>query len=186
MPGVGFVNLFAVAAIALAAPLVLGLVPKLRVPAVVLEIVAGIALGPSGLGWIRPDLPVQIVALLGLAFLLFLAGLEIDVHRLRGRALRVALLGYVLTLAIGLAVGTGFAAAGWVRSPLLVAVALSATSLGLVVPVLKDAGQAEGGLGQAVIAAASVADFAAVLLVSLRSRPPAAAPARGWCCSWPS
>ncbi|MEV4143911.1 cation:proton antiporter [Amycolatopsis sp. NPDC049691] len=167
MPGVGFVNLFAVAAVALAAPLLLGLAPKLRVPAVVLEIVAGIALGPSGLGWIQPDLPVQIVALLGLAFLLFLAGLEIDVHRLRGRALRVALLGYVLTLALGLAAGAGFAAAGWVRSPLLVAVALSATSLGLVVPVLKDAGQAEGGLGQAVIAAASVADFAAVLLVSL-------------------
>ncbi|WP_372660575.1 cation:proton antiporter [Amycolatopsis kentuckyensis] len=167
MPGVGFVNLFAVAAIALAAPLLLGLAPKLRVPAVVLEIVAGIALGPSGLGWIEPDLPVQIVALLGLAFLLFLAGLEIDVHRLRGRALRVALLGYVLTLALGLAAGAGFAAAGWVQSPLLIAVALSATSLGLVVPVLKDAGQAEGGLGQAVIAASSVADFAAVLLVSL-------------------
>ncbi|MEU5266224.1 cation:proton antiporter [Amycolatopsis sp. NPDC021455] len=167
MPGVGFVNLFAVAAIALVAPLLLGLAPKLRVPAVVLEIVAGIALGPSGLGWITPDLPVRIVALLGLAFLLFLAGLEIDVHRLRGRALRVALLGYVLTLALGLAAGAGFAAAGWVQSPLLVAVALSATSLGLVVPVLKDAGQAEGGLGQAVIAACSVADFAAVLLVSL-------------------
>ncbi|QKV74648.1 cation:proton antiporter [Amycolatopsis sp. Hca4] len=167
MPGVGFVNLFAVAAIALAAPLLLGLVPKLRVPAVVLEIGAGIALGPSGLGWVEPDLPVQIAALLGLAFLLFLAGLEIDVHRLRGRALRVALLGYVLTLALGLAAGAGFAAAGWVRSPLLVAVALSATSLGLVVPVLKDAGQAESGLGQAVIAASSVADFAAVLLVSL-------------------
>lgn len=167
MPDAGFVNLFAVAAIALAAPLLLGFAPKLRVPAVVLEIVAGIALGPAGLGWIEPDLPVQIVALLGLAFLLFLAGLEIDVHRLRGRALRTALLGYVLTLALGLAAGAGFAAAGWVHSPLLVAVALSATSLGLVVPVLKDAGQAEGGLGQAVIAASSVADFAAVLLVSL-------------------
>ncbi|MGW4057020.1 cation:proton antiporter [Amycolatopsis sp. NPDC004747] len=167
MPGVGFGNLFAVAAIAFAAPLLLGLVPKLRVPAVVLEIVAGIALGPSGLGWLTPDLPVQIVALLGLAFLLFLAGLEIDVHRLRGRALRVALLGYGITLALGLAAGAGFATAGWVQSPLLVAVALSATSLGLVVPVLKDAGQAESGLGQAVIAASSVADFAAVLLVSL-------------------
>src|SRR6266540_5014244 len=105
MPDVGFVNLFAVAAIALVAPLFLALVPKLRVPAVVLEIVAGIALGPSGLGWIRPDLPVEIVALLGLAFLLFLAGLEIDVHQLRGRVLRLALLGYVVTLVLGSAAG---------------------------------------------------------------------------------
>jgi Kef-type K+ transport system membrane component KefB len=167
MPDVGFVNLFAVAAIALVAPLLLALVPKLRVPAVVLEIVAGIAFGPSGLGWIRPDLPVQIVALLGLAFLLFLAGLEIDVHRLRGRVLRLALLGYLVTLALGLAAGAGFGLAGWVQSPLLVAVALSATSLGLVVPVLKDAGAVDGTLGQTVIAACSVADFGAVVLVSL-------------------
>lgn len=167
MPDVGFVNLFAVAAIALVAPLLLALVPKLRIPAVVLEIVAGIAFGPSGLGWIRPDLPVQIVALLGLAFLLFLAGLEIDVHRLRGRVLRLALLGYLVTLALGLAAGAGFGLAGWVQSPLLVAVALSATSLGLVVPVLKDAGAVDGTLGQTVIAACSVADFGAVVLVSL-------------------
>ena len=167
MPDVGFVNLFAVAAIALVAPLLLALVPKLRVPAVVLEIVAGIALGPSGLGWVRPDLPVQIVALLGLAFLLFLAGLEIDVHRLRGRVLRLALLGYLATLALGLAAGAGFGLAGWVHSPLLVAVTLSATSLGLVVPVLKDAGAVDGTLGQTIIAACSVADFGAVVLVSL-------------------
>ena len=167
MPATGFVNLFAVTAIALIAPLLLGLAPKLRIPAVVLEIVAGIALGPSGLGWIEPDLPVQIAALLGLAFLLFLAGLEIDVHRLRGPVLRLALIGYLVTLAMGLGAGAAFAAAGWVRSPLLIAVALSATSLGLVVPVLKDAGQAGSRLGQVVIAACSVADFGAVVLLSL-------------------
>jgi Kef-type K+ transport system membrane component KefB len=168
MPDVEFVNLFAVAAIALAAPLLLALVPpRLRVPAVVLEIVAGIAVGPSGLGWVHPDLPVQIVALLGLAFLLFLAGLEIDLHQLRGRALRVALLGFLVTLAVGLLAGAGFGLAGWVQSPLLVAVTLSATSLGLVVPVLKDAKAADGVVGQTIIAASSIADFAAVVLVSL-------------------
>jgi Kef-type K+ transport system membrane component KefB len=167
VPDAGFVNLFAVAAIAFVAPLLLALVPRLRIPAVVLEIVAGIAFGPSGLGWLRPDLPVQIVALLGLAFLLFLAGLEIDVHRLRGRVLRSALLGYLITLGIGLVAGAGFGLAGWVQSPLLVAVALSATSLGLIVPVLKDAGAVDGTLGQTVIAACSVADFGAVVLVSL-------------------
>ncbi|GAB3151149.1 cation:proton antiporter [Amycolatopsis stemonae] len=167
MPGVEFVNLFAVAAIALVAPLVTALVPKPRVPAVVLEIVLGIVAGPSVLGWVDADVPVRIAALLGLAFLLFLAGLEIDVHRLRGRALRTALLGYGATLVLGLAAGSAFGAAGWVKSPLLIAVALSATSLGLVVPVLKDAGQAGSALGQAVIAACSVADFAAVVLLSL-------------------
>ncbi|MEU7058175.1 cation:proton antiporter [Streptomyces sp. NPDC046197] len=167
MPDVSFVNLFAVTLVALLAPFLLGLAPKVRIPAVVLEIVAGIVLGPSGLGWIRADLPVQIVALLGLAFLLFLAGLEIDVHRLRGRLLGSALLGYAITVVLGVAAGVAFGAAGWVHSPVLVAVTLSATSLGLVVPVLQDAGRVNTDLGQITIAASSVADFAAVLLLSL-------------------
>jgi Kef-type K+ transport system membrane component KefB len=167
MPDVEFINLFAVMVVALAAPLLLGLVPALRVPAVVLEILAGVVLGPSVLGWVQIDLPVQILSLLGLAFLLFLAGLEIDVRRLRGRLLRVALTGYGLTLLVGAAFGFGFDLLGWVTSPLLVAVALSATSLGLVVPVLKDAGHTDTDLGQTTIAASSVADFAAVLLLSL-------------------
>ncbi|WP_432479878.1 cation:proton antiporter [Nocardioides sp. GXQ0305] len=167
MPDVEFTNLLAVAVIALIAPLTLGLAPAARLPAVVLEIVAGVVVGPQVLGWVEVDLPVSIVALLGLAFLLFLAGLEIDVHRLRGQVLRLSLLGYVVTLALGVAVGLGLGAAGWVDGPLLVAVALSATSLGLVVPVLKDAGQVDTTLGQATIASASVADFAAILLLSL-------------------
>jgi Kef-type K+ transport system membrane component KefB len=168
MPDVEFVNLFAVAAIALLAPLLIAFVPAaLRIPAVVLEIVAGIVVGPSVLGWVDADVPVQIVALLGLAFLLFLAGLEIDVHRLRGPGLRIALLGYAATVLIGLAAGAGFGLAGWVASPLLIAITLSATSLGLIVPVLKDSGRLGTALGQTVVAAGSVADFAAVLLLSL-------------------
>ena len=167
MPDVEFTNLLAVTVIALLAPLLLGLAPALRVPAVVLEIIAGVVVGPQGLGWVEVDVPISIVALLGLAFLLFLAGLEVDVHRLRGQVLRLALVGYVVTVALGLCVGLGLDAAGWVDSPGLVAVALSATSLGLVVPVLKDAGQVESRLGQTVVAAASVADFAAIVLLSL-------------------
>jgi Kef-type K+ transport system membrane component KefB len=167
MQDITFTNLLAVSAIAVLAPLVVGYVPALRIPAVVLEIVAGIVAGPSVLGLVELDLPVEILALVGLAFLLFLAGLEIDVHRLRGRLLRLALLGYLITLALGLGAGSLLDAAGWVSGPLLLAIALSATSLGLVVPVLKDAGQIESEVGQTTIAAASVADFAAIVLLSL-------------------
>ncbi len=167
MPDVEFTNLLVITVIALLAPLLLGLAPALRFPAVVLEIIAGVVVGPQVLGWVDVDLPVSIVALLGLAFLLFLAGLEIDVHQLRGQVLRLALLGYVATVLLGLAVGVGFHALGWVGGPGLVAIALSATSLGLVVPVLKDAGQLDTPLGQITVAAASVADFAAIVLLSL-------------------
>src|SRR5215218_2097047 len=158
MPDVEFTNLLAVSVIALLAPLTLGLAPRLRLPAVVLEIVAGIVVGPQVLDWVEVDLPVSVVALLGLAFLLFLAGLEIDLHQLRGAVLRLALVGYVVTLALGILAGSALDAVGWVTSPGLVAVTLSATSLGLVVPVLKDAKQVDTRLGQTVVAAATVAD----------------------------
>jgi Kef-type K+ transport system membrane component KefB len=167
MPDVEFVNLLAVSVVALLAPLTLGLAPALRVPSVVLEIIAGVIIGPQVLGWVEVDLPVGIVALLGLAFLLFLAGLEIDVHQLRGSLLRLSLVGYLVTLVIGVAVGFGLKAAGWASGPGLIAVTLSATSLGLVVPVLKDAGRIDSRLGQTTVAAASIADFAAIVLLSL-------------------
>src|ERR1700760_4722136 len=167
MPDVSFTNLLVVAAAPLLAPTPAGFPPRLRIPAVVLEIIGGIIIGPSGFGWVRVDLPVQIRALFGLAFLLFLAGLEIDVHQLRGRLLRFAVLGYLVTLMLGYGAGASSAAVGWVSEPLLLAITLSATSLGLVVPVLKDAGQVHSEVGQTALAAASIADFAAIVLLSL-------------------
>lgn len=167
MPKVSYESLFIVAAIAVAAPLLIGYFPRIRFPAVVLEIVAGIVVGPHVLGFAKVDVPVAILALVGLAFLLFLAGLEIDIERLRGRLVRLAAVGFVITVALGLVAGLAFDAAGAVQSPLFLAVALSATSLGLVVPVLKDVGKAESEVGQLTIGASSVADFGAVLLLTL-------------------
>jgi len=167
MPDIDFANLLGVLVIALLAPLALGFAPRLRIPAVVLEILLGVAVGPSALAWLEPDLSVQIVALLGLAMLLFLAGLEVDLRALGGGLLPLAAAGFGLSLLIGWGAGLGLAAAGWVKDPLLLAVTLSATSLGLVVAVLKDAGRLDSPLGQTTIAASSLADFAAVLLLSL-------------------
>jgi Kef-type K+ transport system membrane component KefB len=167
MPDVSFTNLLIVAAVAVLAPLTVGFFSRLRIPAVVLEIIGGIIIGPSVLGWVHVDLPVSILALFGLAFLLFLAGLEIDVHQLRGRLLRFAVLGYLVSLVLAYGAGASFTALGWVSQPLLVTIALSSTALGLVVPVLKDAGQVHSQVGQTALAAASVADFSAIVLLSL-------------------
>jgi Kef-type K+ transport system membrane component KefB len=166
MTTVSFAGLLVVAVIALGAPLLVSLAPRARIPADVVEIVAGIVVGPSVLGWLRMDTPIGVLALLGLAFLLFLAGAELDLGRLRGRLLRLAGAGFALSVGIGVLAGLAFHAVGYVRSPFLLAIALSATSLGLVVPILKDAGQLERDLGQLVVAAASVADFGAILLLS--------------------
>src|SRR4029078_13515238 len=94
MAAAHFTNLLIVAAAGLLAPLVLGFFPRVRIPAIVLEILLGVVVGPSVLGWVKPDLPVEVLALLGLAFLLFLAGLEFDVERFRGRVLTLHAAGF--------------------------------------------------------------------------------------------
>jgi Kef-type K+ transport system membrane component KefB len=167
MSVVHFTNLLIVVAAGVLAPLALGFFPRIRLPAIVLEIVLGIIIGPSVLGWVKPDEPVSILALIGLAFLLFLSGLEIDVHRLRGAILKLTALGFAVSFVIAIVVGLGLHAGGFVKSPLFVAVVLVATSLGVIVPVLKDSGNIGSSFGQLVIAAGSIADFGAIILLSL-------------------
>jgi Kef-type K+ transport system membrane component KefB len=167
MPEIHFTDLLIVVVVAFVAPLALGFFPRLRLPAIVLEIVLGIVIGPSGLGWVQVDLPIQILALIGLAFLLFLAGLEIDVERLRGRVLRLTALAFVISFAIGIVVGFALHAGGFIKSPVFIAIVLVSTSLGVIVPVLKDSGNISSDFGQLVIAAASIADFGAIILLSL-------------------
>jgi Kef-type K+ transport system membrane component KefB len=167
MPAVHFTNLLIVVAAGLVAPLALGFFPRLRIPASVLEIVLGIVIGPSVLGWAEPDLPVAVLALVGLAFLLFLAGLEFDIERLRGRVLKLTAIGFGISFAIAVVLGLGLKAGGFVKSPLFVAIVLVATSPGVVFPVLKDSGNLTGGFGQLVIAAASIAEFGSIVLLSL-------------------
>ena len=162
-----FTNLLIVVAAGLLAPLALGFFPRVRLPAIVLEIVLGIVIGPAGLGWAKPDAPVSILALIGLAFLLFLSGLEIDPERLRGRIVKLTALGFAVSFAIAILIGIGLHAGGLVKSPLFVAIVLVATSLGVIFPVLKDSGTIDSSLGELVIAAASIADFGSIILLSL-------------------
>jgi Kef-type K+ transport system membrane component KefB len=162
-----FTNLLIIVAAGFAAPLALGFFPSVRLPSVVLEIVIGILVGPAVLGWVHVDDPVQVFSTVGLAYLLFLAGLEIDFERLRGRVLRLALLGFVVSLCIAIVVGLLLKAGGFASQPLFMAIVLSATSLGVLVPVLKDAGESSSTFGQLIIASGTIADFATVILLSL-------------------
>jgi Kef-type K+ transport system membrane component KefB len=162
-----FTDLLIVVAVAFVAPFVLGLFPRVRLPAVVLEIVAGIVIGPSLLGIVEVDEAIEVVALIGLAFVLFLAGLEIELEKLRGQVLRLTALGFALSFGIAVVVGLGLSAAGLVETPLLVAIILCATSLGVIVPVLKDSGEISTPFGQLIVSAASIADFGAIILLTL-------------------
>src|SRR5919202_966285 len=162
-----FSDLLIVVAVAFAAPFVLGLFPRVRLPSVVLEIVAGIVIGPSVLGIVDVDQTISVISVIGLAFLLFLAGLEIEFDRLRGRVLRLTLLGFVVSFVIALVVAMVLKASGLIETPLLVAIILCATSLGVLIPVLKDAGEISSTFGQLIVAAGTIADFGAVILLSI-------------------
>ncbi len=167
MSAIHYTNLLIVVAIGLLAPLTLGFFPSLRLPAIVLAIVLGIIVGPSVLGWVKVDQPVSIMSLIGLAFLLLLAGLEIDARRLRGQILRVTATAFALSFVIALALGFALKAGGFVKSPLFITIVLVSTALGVIVPVLKDSGNVGTSFGQLVIAAASIADLGAIILLSL-------------------
>jgi len=162
-----FTNLLIVVAAGFAAPFALGFFPGLRLPAIVFELVLGIIIGPSGLDWVSVDPPIAVMSLIGLAVLLFLAGIEIEFDKLRGKVLRATLVGFVLSFAIAVVLGLILQQAGLVKQPIFLAVLLCATSLGVLVPVLKDAGQVNSTFGQLIIAAGSIADFGAVILLSL-------------------
>jgi Kef-type K+ transport system membrane component KefB len=162
-----FTNLLIVVAVGFAAPFVLGLAPGVRLPSVVLEIVAGIVVGPAVLGWVEVDGPVAVMSVVGLAFLLFLAGLEIEFSKLRGPVLRVSFLSFVASFAIAIAVAVLLSVLDVAKEPLFIAIVLSGTSLGIVIPVLKDSREIGSTFGQLVVAAATIADFATVILLSL-------------------
>lgn len=155
-----------VAAVAFIVPLTLRLT-GLRVPEVVVEILLGTVIGPQLLSWAGVDEPVRVLSVIGLAFLLLLSGLEIQFERIRGQVLRLTSASFLLSGAIAAAVGSLLGAAGVVRSPVLIAIILSATSLGVFLPILKDAGQTDTPFGQVIIAGASIAEVVPIVLLSL-------------------
>jgi len=86
------------------APLIVDLPRRLRVPAVVAEITLGILVGPQVLGFAKPEGVVEFLSEVGLAFLFFLGGMEIDFARIRGAPARLAGLGWLVTIAIAMGV----------------------------------------------------------------------------------
>ena len=164
---VSFTGVLVVGIVSVLVPVVLGFLPALPLPGAVLEVIAGIVIGPSVLGWVHIDAAITVLADLGLGMLLFLAGLEIDVGALRGTLGRLAGLAFACSALLGLAVGLVLAAAGLTSRPVFLAVVLMSTSAGLLLPVLKDAGEESTRFGQLVMTAAALAEVATILLLSL-------------------
>lgn len=189
-----FTPLLIVISLAFLVPLLLTRFERLRLPIVVGEILAGIVIGSSGFGWVtHEDQLLTLLAEFGFVFLMFLAGMEIDFANLNielpgvARAggtrtdlsssqererrtfgpLSISLMGFILTLSLSAIVGFALLRIGLVSSPWMMALIMSTTSLGVVMPVLKEQELIRGRFGQTILIAALVADFATMILITV-------------------
>ena len=167
MDKLSLVNLLGVSVIAFLVPFTLGFVPKLRVPSIVLELIAGYVFGPAVLGWISPGPVVTVISTLGVAFLLFLAGMEIDLGALRGAPLKLGSLGFLLSFAIAIALTYPLGDGGHRADAAAHRDRASATSVGIIIPVLSDTGNCARPTGTFTVAGATVAEFATIALLGV-------------------
>ena len=164
---VQFGGLLAIAIAAFVAPVIARRIPGRLVPPVVLEVLAGIAIGPQALGLVRPTGGVYVLYLLGFGFLLFLAGREVEVERFRGPTFRATLTCFAVCLVLSVPVAFGLRLIAPGADVRLIALAMTASTLGVMVPVLRDAGEIETDFGQLAIMSGSVGEFGALLLLTI-------------------
>lgn len=153
--------------VAAMAPLFNELPIRLRLPLVVLELVFGMVVGPHGLDLVSAEGHLRMLLALGLSFLFFLAGMELDFSTLKGPPLRLGTLGWLLSIAIALGATMGLESVGLVSDAKLVAVALSTTAIGTLLPILREAGELDTKFGRFVLGAGAIGEFGPIVLFSL-------------------
>lgn len=173
----GLGSLFVILVISALIPIAVGLL-HIRVTGVVFLLLGGIICGPYVLDWIHVDAPIELLAELGLGMLFFIAGLELDFRVLRGPAGRLAAIGWVLSFTIAIVLTTAFVLTGRVVAGVAMAIALSSTALGTLLPGLRDEGHLHTRFGRLFVGAGAWGEFgpifAMALLLSTRSSATAA------------
>lgn len=173
-----FSPLLLVSLMAFFVPLILARVKWL--PIVVGEILAGVIIGHSGLNLVGENGTLEIFSNIGLAFLMFLAGLEIDFNKIfpptktskasllsGANTLGLPFLTYALTLSLAIPAGFALNRLGLEANPWLVAFILAATSLGVLLPMLKERDMIASRAGQLIFFSAMLADFLTVILLTI-------------------
>jgi Kef-type K+ transport system membrane component KefB len=160
-------SLLLTAFIAVIAPLMCELPTGLKLPMVVLEVLLGIVVGPQVLGWAKPEGMLAVLGQLGLIFLFFLAGMEIDFNSIRGTPLLKASVGWALSVVLALAIAVVLYLSSFVDNYILIGAILTTSTLGTLMPILRDSGELETPFGCHVLAAGMVGELGPVVLVSI-------------------
>jgi Kef-type K+ transport system membrane component KefB len=162
----GLHTLFIVTLVAALAPIVVGLLARLRVPQVVVLIIGGVIIGPDVLDQAHPA-DIVLLSNVGLGFLFLMAGYELELHLFRERPGRLALLSWAITVGIACGVVGLLAAAGLVRAFVPVALALTTTALGTLLPILRDNDMLGGRFGSYVLATGAVGEFLPIVAIAV-------------------
>ena len=160
-------SVFFIALAVAIAPLCSEALQRWRIPSVLFELLLGILIGPEVLHWASLDQFVTGMSALGLCFLFFMAGYEIDFAKLSGHPLNRGVTGWLVSLALGLGVGVVLLISGFVVSSLLIGLALTTTALGTLLPMLRDRDMLESPFGKFLIAAGTAGEFGPVVAVTV-------------------
>ena len=161
----GLIDLAIISLLAALAPIVSGLLSR-RVPQVVVLIVGGILIGPQVLGWAEPE-GIELISNVGLGFLFLLAGYELELGLFRERAGRLALKSWLLTALVAIVVTGALAAVGFVQAYVPIAIGLTTTALGTLLPILRDNQMLEGQFGKFIMAAGAVGEFLPIVAIAV-------------------
>ncbi|UDY34698.1 cation:proton antiporter [Dermatobacter hominis] len=167
MTGETATSLLLIALAAVLAPVLSELVARWRIPSVLFELLLGIVIGPAVLGLAEVDGFVDGLSTLGLAFLFYVAGYELDLRRIKGEPFNRAATGWVVTVVLGLGVAGVLVATGFVLSELLIGLALTTTAIGTLLPMLQDRGLVGTRFGDLLVSAGAVGEFGPVLAVTI-------------------
>lgn len=143
------------------------LFPRLGIPGVVLEIAAGVLIGPQVLNLVHAGPIVMGLSTLGLCVLFLLAGFEVDPDVLKGRPLHLAWQGWAASAVLAVAIAFGLAAMGVITAPMFTALALTTTAVGALLPILRDAGRLGPPYGPIVLASGAIGEAAPLIALSL-------------------
>ncbi len=160
------IDLLIVTVIAALTPILAGFLSRLRVPQVVILILGGILVGPQVLGWAEPA-SIELISNVGLGFLFLLAGYELELGLFRERAGRLAITSWLVTAVAAIAVTGALAAVGLVRAFVPVAIGLTTTALGTLLPILRDNRMLEGRFGAFIMAAGAVGEFLPIVAIAV-------------------
>lgn len=172
--GVSLTSLMIVVGVSFLVPIVISRLRWTFIPIIVAELVAGIIIGKTGFNIVKEDTTLQLLSTLGLIFLLFLSGLEIDFDMITSKRkknkvspLKIASLVFALILVISLVLGMLMVPLNLTEQPYLMALIIATISLSIVMPVLKENNMTSTPLGQTVLLIAVISDFVTMILLAI-------------------